>query len=355
MNSPATARWLLFGILTGACISAAPLFGQSLRVMPVAGAPGETVIFEIWWEAPPATTASALQFEAVVPAQVIEDDGAGALAGRAAEEVGKTLTCAARKAYLYSCLLAGGHTPMPNGQVAMLGFKIKKDTPPGTSYFRIVNAEAVTMDLNKVMLKDAEAAIVVSGPSVVPSQTGAGETRRHDAPNVERASPAYALVERYLQRLNDARSTLDYEEARELLARAQEALKAAQLASAKASPVPAQPKPIAAVAAAEESKSAAAHNQRGRELLNQGKYAEAIEELNEAIRLKPDFAQALNARGFTYYMHKDFANARKDLDEAIRLNPNYRNAYQNRSLVRKAAGDAQGSAEDQNRAKEPAH
>jgi tetratricopeptide (TPR) repeat protein len=53
-----------------------------------------------------------------------------------------------------------------------------------------------------------------------------------------------------------------------------------------------------------------------------------------------------NARGFAYYLEHDYQRALVDLDEAIRLNPQYLNAYQNRSRSRKAAGDTQGSAAD---------
>jgi tetratricopeptide (TPR) repeat protein len=88
------------------------------------------------------------------------------------------------------------------------------------------------------------------------------------------------------------------------------------------------------------------HHRRGRELVQKGDYAAAIEELSEAIREQPDWSMVYNARGFAYYLEHDYSRALADLDEAIRLNPLYVNAYQNRRMSRKAAGDARGSVAD---------
>ena len=96
--------------------------------------------------------------------------------------------------------------------------------------------------------------------------------------------------------------------------------------------------------------SAREHHDRGRELLNKGKYLEAIGQLSEAIQQQPDFGLAYNARGFAYFMLGQYPRALADLDEAIRLNPQYQNAYQNRSHARKAAGDSAGSSADAQKA-----
>ena len=100
------------------------------------------------------------------------------------------------------------------------------------------------------------------------------------------------------------------------------------------------------------TKAAMEHNQRGRELLNQHMYAEAIDELNAALEQSPVFAQALNARGFAYLLLRDWPKALKDLDEAIRIDPSYTNAYVNRVVARKGAGDPAGAEADQAKVRE---
>jgi tetratricopeptide (TPR) repeat protein len=100
-----------------------------------------------------------------------------------------------------------------------------------------------------------------------------------------------------------------------------------------------------------DPQSAEACNIRGRELIAQGKYHEAIAELSEALRQDPNFTLALNARGFAYYLVRDYKHSLADFDAAIRLNPQYDNAYLNRSKARRATGDAAGSAADSKRRK----
>jgi len=56
----------------------------------------------------------------------------------------------------------------------------------------------------------------------------------------------------------------------------------------------------------------------------------AIEYLNEAIKLKPDLAEAYNNRANAYTELKQYDRAIEDYNEAIRLKPNYAHAYYNR-------------------------
>jgi tetratricopeptide (TPR) repeat protein len=115
-----------------------------------------------------------------------------------------------------------------------------------------------------------------------------------------------------------------------------------------------EPAPVAvlpAVLPTVKADSVADHHKRGREWIEKRNYHEAVEELSEAIRERPDFPLAYNARGFAYYMSRDYPRSLSDLDEAIRLNPKYLNAYQNRSRSRKAAGDLAGSLADAKKAR----
>jgi tetratricopeptide (TPR) repeat protein len=106
------------------------------------------------------------------------------------------------------------------------------------------------------------------------------------------------------------------------------------------------------LAPAPDSRSAAAHNQRGRDLLQQGKYREAVDELTLALRAQPDFALALNARGFAYALLQAWPDAVTDLDAALRLDPRYANAYHNRAVAKRGAGDIVGSKADEAKARE---
>ena len=68
----------------------------------------------------------------------------------------------------------------------------------------------------------------------------------------------------------------------------------------KAATPPSAPRAVATESKVSDPKAAAAHNQRGRDLFNQGKYAEALVELNLALDAQPDWPIALNGRGFAH-------------------------------------------------------
>ena len=71
------------------------------------------------------------------------------------------------------------------------------------------------------------------------------------------------------------------------------------------------------------------YNATGLAFAQQGQYQQAIEDYNQAIRLKPDFAGAYAARGVAYAYLGQYKNARENYDEAIRLKPNNKGTYYN--------------------------
>ncbi|MBV8771279.1 MAG: tetratricopeptide repeat protein [Deltaproteobacteria bacterium] len=76
----------------------------------------------------------------------------------------------------------------------------------------------------------------------------------------------------------------------------------------------------------------------------------ALADYNEALRLKPDFAMAINNRGIVREAKGDLDRALADYNEALRLKPDYAEAINNRGIVRKAKGDLDGALADYNEA-----
>ena len=85
---------------------------------------------------------------------------------------------------------------------------------------------------------------------------------------------------------------------------------------------------------------------RGLALQNKGDLDGALIEYGEAIRLKPDYADAYNNRGIARSDTRDFDGAIKDYSEAIRLNPDYALAYNNRGNAREGKRDFDGAIKD---------
>jgi tetratricopeptide (TPR) repeat protein len=71
-------------------------------------------------------------------------------------------------------------------------------------------------------------------------------------------------------------------------------------------------------------------------LWQDGKFSDpkkAIKYLNEATRLKPDYAEIYTNRGATYLHLKDYPSAILDFDQALSLKPDDAAAYNNRGLA----------------------
>ena len=86
------------------------------------------------------------------------------------------------------------------------------------------------------------------------------------------------------------------------------------------------------------SDDAEAYHNRGVAHAELGRYAEAIAEYDEAIRLRPDYAKAYFGRGNARARLGRHAEAIADYDEAIRLQPDLAEAYYNRGLAYASLG-----------------
>ena len=67
--------------------------------------------------------------------------------------------------------------------------------------------------------------------------------------------------------------------------------------------------------------------------LNYNDPKKAIEYLNNAIRLQPNYANAYNIRGISYTKLEQYQRAIEDFNETIRLKPDFTNAYVNRGVA----------------------
>ncbi len=95
---------------------------------------------------------------------------------------------------------------------------------------------------------------------------------------------------------------------------------------------------------------ATAYYSRGLTYANLGQYQKEIEDYDEAIRLKPDYAIAYNNRGIAYFRLGRYQRAIEDINEAIRLKPDYADAYYNRGIAYTVLGQHKRAIEDYNQA-----
>jgi tetratricopeptide (TPR) repeat protein len=91
---------------------------------------------------------------------------------------------------------------------------------------------------------------------------------------------------------------------------------------------------------------AEAYNNRGYARGNKGDHDGASKDCAEAIRLKPDFAEAYYNRGIARGAKGDLDGALANYAEAIRLKPDYAKAYNNRGITRDDKGDLDGALKD---------
>ncbi|MBN9662366.1 MAG: hypothetical protein J0H49_29475 [Acidobacteria bacterium] len=135
--------------------------GQSLQVSPASGSPGDSITIEVALVATADPKPSALQWDIIFPAQLLELGKPPVEASSVVRNAGKTLTCAGRNAYTTACILAGGSEAIPNGPIAAIHLKIRAEAKQGTTTVKLGKIQAVTSDLRPLTLKDLDTVITI--------------------------------------------------------------------------------------------------------------------------------------------------------------------------------------------------
>ncbi|HUN54657.1 MAG TPA: tetratricopeptide repeat protein [Smithella sp.] len=95
---------------------------------------------------------------------------------------------------------------------------------------------------------------------------------------------------------------------------------------------------------------AGAYNNRGNAYCDLGQYQRALEDFNEAIRIKPDYALSYGNRGVVYGNLGQNKRALEDYNNAIRLDPNFANAFVNRGAAYLSSGNKELGCADAQKA-----
>ena len=132
-----------------------------LRISSTVGSAGDQIAADLLLDLQPSREVTALEWELIVPAQLLELAGEGPRIGRAAAEAGKQVSCTQRTSYLYACTLTGGQNPLVSGPIATLDFKIRPDAPSKTTALRIGKVEATASDGRKFELSGAEGTVTI--------------------------------------------------------------------------------------------------------------------------------------------------------------------------------------------------
>ncbi len=81
-----------------------------------------------------------------------------------------------------------------------------------------------------------------------------------------------------------------------------------------------------------------------------GRYDMALPDYDEALRITPDFAIALNNRAWAYFKSGEPERGMADVEKALQLSPTSSHALDTRAHIRQAIGDIEGALEDYKRA-----
>jgi tetratricopeptide (TPR) repeat protein len=92
--------------------------------------------------------------------------------------------------------------------------------------------------------------------------------------------------------------------------------------------------------------------QRAVAYMHLGQHQRAIDDINQAIKIKPDDSDNFYLRGFAYRALGQNQRAVEDSTQAIGLEPDFAAAYANRAFAQKSLGNVGQAQSDARRAKE---
>ena len=92
------------------------------------------------------------------------------------------------------------------------------------------------------------------------------------------------------------------------------------------------------------------HLFRGAVYHNRGQLSKAIGEYNKAIEINPKYAPVFNNRGFAHIGKGEYDQAISDFNRAIEINPKFAMAYNNRGYAYGVKGDYDQAISDSNKA-----
>jgi tetratricopeptide (TPR) repeat protein len=96
---------------------------------------------------------------------------------------------------------------------------------------------------------------------------------------------------------------------------------------------------VIAAGGSDARKIASAYNSRGGQFYYKGEHLRAIADYDQAIRLDPEYAHALNNRCWANAVIGRLAAGLADCDRAARLSPDNGNVYENRAFIHLKLGD----------------
>ena len=120
------------------------------------------------------------------------------------------------------------------------------------------------------------------------------------------------------------------------------------LATAAAAPIalPPDTKRVEAVSGSAAPQTASEFARPGNAKMSQRRFADAIADLSEAIRLEPDNAEHYKDRAQAYGMSDQGKLANSDMEKALRLKPDDKDLLRTRAYLRIQSGDKAGALAD---------